>query len=228
MPRFLMSLVLVLPVLAQVAYSKEASAEEVAIDQVNQVKITGPIQVRVTYGDHARLEFDPTQTRLTQDSKHLSLQAETPTFALLEVPSLERLTVVNGVLQIKVDGHKRFAINTLEAPSIRLELADQGRFDSKTLVTEHLQVDLQGQGRASLAHVEADLIELDLSDHGDIDVAGQTRQQQVALSGYAYYDGEALQSTEATVALDDFSAGLIQAANEPVVRAAPYTSLTTR
>jgi hypothetical protein len=225
MPRYLLSLLMCLPMLAQAEF---AAAEEVSLQDTKQLIVNGSVQVRLTHGTESRIEFDGADISLAQNNNTVTLSATTATIVLVVLSDLESLVVQDGQLIIKVDGYQRVTLGSIAAPEVRLQLMGQGRFDAGRLTTEHLQVALEGQGKASLRHVEADLFELDMTDHGDMDVAGSARQQEVELSGYAHYDAKAMTSDKATVALDDYAAGLIQAKNLPVVNAAPYTLLSAR
>ena len=225
MPRYLLSLLMCLPMLAQAEF---AAAEEASLQDTEQLIVNGPVQVRLTHGAESRIEFDAADIDLKRNNKAVTLSASTATIVMVVLSDLEKLIVHDGQLVIKVEGHQRITLGSIASPEVRLQLIGQGRFDAGQLTTRHLQVALEGQGKASLRYVDADLFELDMTDHGDMDVAGSARQQEVELSGYAHYDAGALASDQATVALDDYAAGLIQAKNSPVVNAAPYTLLTAR
>jgi hypothetical protein len=225
MPRYLLSLLMCLPMLAQAEF---AAAEEASLHDTEELIINGPVQVRLTHGAASRIEYDAADIDLSRNEQTVSLVASAATIVIVVLSDLENLVVYDGQLVIKVEGHQRITLGSISAPDVRLQLLGQGRFDAGHLTTQHLQVALEGQGKASLRDVEADLFELDMTDHGDMDVAGSARQQEVELSGYAHYDAKGLASDKATVALDDYAAGLIQAKNLPVVNAAPYTLLSAR
>jgi len=225
MPRHLFSLLIFFPVIAVAAIGH---ADELSLQGVSEVKVVGPVQLQLAHSEFDRVEYEGGQLEITRDGTTVTLTANEPTFAMVSASVLNKLEVMDGSLLIKVEGHQRLSLTQVTAPEIKLQLHEQGRFDSASVTTEHLHVVLSGLGKASLDFVEADLFELEMSDHGDMDISGKAREQQVALSGYAHYDAEALSSVDATVALDDYASGLIRATNVPLINAAPYTLFSAR
>ncbi len=225
MPRHFLSLLIFLPVMAVAALGH---ADELSLQGVSELKVVGPVQVHLAHSDYDRIEYEGGQLESTRDGAMVTITASEPSFVMVSASMLNKLEVVEGSVLIMVEGHQRLSLAQVTAPEIKLQLHEQGRFDSDRVTADHLHVVLSGLGKASLDYVEADLFELEMTDHGDMDISGKTREQQVALSGYARYDAETLNSEDATVALDDYASGLIRATNVPLINAAPYTLLSAR
>lgn len=225
MPRHLLSLLIFLPV---VAIGAIGHADELSLQGVDELKVVGPVQLQLAHGEDDRVEYEGGQIQFSREGAKVTLTAKEPTFVMVNATMLKNLEILEGSLLIRVEGQQRLSLAQVTAPDIKLQLHEQGRFDSGNVTTGHLHVVLSGLGKASLDYVEADLFELEMTDHGDMDIGGKTREQQVALSGYAHYDADALNSEDATVALDDYASGLIRATNTPLVNAAPFTLISSR
>jgi hypothetical protein len=197
------------------------------LEAEDQITVTGPVEVRLHHGPVARIRSDESVTVQRKGNK-ISIHSDQPTHIVIQAEIFQRLNITTGQLLVKLSGSERIHISQVSVPEMRISLVDHARLDADLLNTEHLQITLADQGRVSLKNLVADFFILDISDESDIDVAGQTRHQQVALSGYSHYDGDQLESRDANVALEDYAAGFIQAINTPTVQNSPFASLSSR
>jgi len=197
------------------------------LEPQDQITVTGPVEVRLHHGPVARIRSDESVLVLRKGNK-INIHSDHPTHIVIEAETFQRLNIGAGRLLVKLSGNERIHLSQVSAPETRISLIDRARLDADLLTTEHLQITLADQGRVSLKMLVADIFVLDISDESDIDVAGQTRHQEVALSGYSHYDGTELKSRDANVALEDYAAGFIQAINAPTVQTSPFASLSSR
>lgn len=205
-----------------------ADETQVLLVAADELIVEGPLDIQLAYGMQSLATFDDAKVKFKRVGNQVSFHSTAPAIIVLEVPCLQKLSVQEGSLRVKVEGNERLTLEQISAPSISVQLFERARLDSQLVEAQRFQVSLSDQGRASLNHVDADVFEIKMADHGDLNVAGLTRIQQVELSGYAHYDADMLESQEATVALDDFSAGLIQTKQKPMIFAAPFTSISAR
>ena len=192
------------------------------------ITIEGPIEVRLRYSAVPQLAYDESHVSMSRNGHNVTLTATSPSSVDIHTNFLKGLVLQERQLLVQLEGSERINLARVVAPEIRVALLERARFESDHIDANYLQITLSGQGKASLLNVVAELFELDLKDHGDIDVAGQTRQQDIELSDYSHYDGAKLRSENARVALNGYAAGFIQAVNRPIVKASPYTSLSAR
>ncbi len=226
-----MGLIKIILLSSLVSFGWQVEATDVVgIDLGEPVKISinGPIEIQLGYAEIASVSFDSSLVVIDQRGAEVTFTASEPTKLFLQLRDLDNLHVIDGALLIKLVGSERLRLGQVSAPDVCISLQDRARFESKELSGEHLQISLSGQGKASLSNVVADVFELDLTDHSDIEMAGEIREQDVDIRGYSHYDGTALKSITATVALDGYAAGLIQASNTPTVTASPFSSLSMR
>lgn len=194
----------------------------------DQLSIEGPIELSLSYASQVSVLEASGDYDVEKNGNIIRLIATTPARIAIEVPELATLNMIGGKLKIKVQGNERLTVSELIAPEVHLHLVGRSRFDAELVETDYLFIALTEQGKASLSHVSADLLELDMAGHGGLNVAGEATRQHVELSDYAHYDAGDLQSEDVTVALSDYSAGLIQTKNQPVVSATRFTSLSAR
>lgn len=192
------------------------------------ITIEGPIEVRLHYSATPRLSYDESQVSISMNGQNVTVTATSPSSIDIRTNYLEALTLQECQVLVRLEGSERIKLGRVVAPEIRVSLLERARFDADYIHADYLQITVSGQGKASLLNVVADLFELDLNDHSDIDVAGHTRQQDIELSDYSHYDGGQLRSENARVALDGYAAAFIQAENQPIVSASPFTSLSAR
>ncbi|MFT7243543.1 MAG: hypothetical protein ACI82A_000887 [Candidatus Azotimanducaceae bacterium] len=204
----------------------QSSAME--LQPTDSLTVEGPIEVRLHYSAMPRLIYDESRVSISRNGHHVTITATRPSTIDIRTNYLKGLTLQERQLLVRLEGSERINLGRVVAPEIRVALLERARFDSDYIVANYLQITLSGQGKASLLDVVADLFELNLNDHSDIDVAGQTRQQDIELSDYSHYDGGELRSENARVALNGYAAAFIQADNQPIVSATPYTSLSAR
>ena len=183
----------------------------------DQITVSGPVEVRLHHSAMPLIKFDPST---------ITVSADQPAHIVIETNLLQSLRIADGVLLVKLEGSERVQISQTSAPEVRVCLSDRARLDADVLDAAHLRVMLAGQGKVSLKNLTADLFVLNIRDESDIDVTGQTRYQDVALSDHSHYNGKELVSEDAKIALEGFAAGFIQATNLPTVKRAPFASLS--
>lgn len=196
------------------------------LEPQDQITVTGPVEVRLHHGPMAQIQLDESVS-VQRKGNQINIHSDHPTHIVIEAETFQRLNITQGQLLVKLSGSERIHISQVSVPETRISLVDRARLDADFLTTEHLQITVADQGRVSLKNLTADLFVLDTSGESDIDVAGQIRHQEVALSGYSHYDGNELKSRDANVALEDYAAGFIQAINTPTVQNAPFASLSS-
>lgn len=204
----------------------QSSAME--LQATDSVIIEGPIEVRLGYSAMPHLIYDESRVSISRNEHTVTITATSPSAIDIRTNYLEGLRLQERQLLVRLEGSERINLGRVVAPEIRVALLERARFDSDYIDAGYLQITLSGQGKASLLNVVADLFELNLNDHSDIDVAGRTRQQDIELNDYSHYDGGELRSENAKVALNGYAAAFIQADNQPIVSASPYTSLSAR
>jgi hypothetical protein len=198
------------------------------LGDASRVSISGPIEVRLSFGETAEASFDTSVIQVEKLGDSVVFSSTRPAQLHLRIHQLEALEVTGGELLIKLEGSERLRLGQIIASDIRISLLDRARLESDQLEVRRLQISLSDQGKAALLNVVADVLELELTDHSDIELSGETREQDIDIRGYSHYDGAELKSDQATIALDDYAAGYIQARQTPSITSAPFASLSTR
>tara|TARA_R110002072_G_scaffold64_5_gene345 strand:+ start:12975 stop:13640 length:666 start_codon:yes stop_codon:yes gene_type:complete len=196
------------------------------LESRDQITVSGPVEVRLHHSAMPLIKFDPSTVAVSRNGNQITVSADQPAHIVIETNLLQSLRIADGVLLVKLEGSERVQISQTSAPEVRVCLSDRARLDADVLDAAHLRVMLAGQGKVSLKNLTADLFVLNIRDESDIDVTGQTRYQDVALSDHSHYNGKELVSEDAKIALEGFAAGFIQATNLPTVKRAPFASLS--
>ena len=199
-----------------------------SLGDASRVSISGPIEVRLSFGEMATASFDASAIQVQRSGDSIAFSSSRPAELHLRLNQLEALEIDGGHLLIKLEGSERLRLGRVIAPDIRVSLLERARLESDQVQVQLLQISLSDQGKAALLNVEADILELQLTDHSDIELSGETREQDIDIRGYSHYDGAELKSEQATVALDDYAAGYIQARQTPSIKSAPFASLSAR
>lgn len=213
-----------------VCFSVEATPDiqTYPINSADLIEVTGPVEVRIRQGSVTSISWNNEALSVHRSADRVLVSSETPVVLEVEGANFKSLKVRQGQVLVRLEGTERLLLPQVVAAEVRILLMDRSRFDADELTTESLRISLSGQGKASLANVSAGLFELDLRDHGDVEVSGLARSQEVELRDYAHYDGSKFRTENAEVALTDYAAGYIRAANAPTIRSSLYSSLSAR
>lgn len=117
-----------------------------------------------------------------------NVNPKTPIRYTLQVKSLDR---------INVDGAGKVSMDSLKTQSCAIRISGAGDVNFGSLEAQDANLEVAGTGKMKMMNVKLQNLRVTASGAGDFEIAGETDQQSVTISGVGSYNAPDLKSADA-------------------------------